>query len=191
MITTVVFDFSGVIVPSILSGWIKENIPHSSEAHEKYKKHSEKWDVEDISEEEYYALISDITGIPTEKVWETIYEKSVYHKEVVALIKRLKKKHKIVLFSDNYGPLLRKLLNTYGIEALFDEILISSEHGVKKPTHAFFQKLLDKSQAQKHELVFIDDTHLNITEAGKFGIDGILFRSATHAAKELKKRGVK
>lgn len=185
MMKAFIFDFAGVIAPGPLIGWIKK-IPAEDPRKKLFKDNSIKWDLGHLNESEFYAVISQITGTAPEKVWDTYYENSLVHTDVVTLIKRLKKNYKIALFSDNFAPLLRKMLKKHELTELFDEILISSEHTMKKPDPKFFELMLSMVHAKKDEVIFIDDTAENIKAAQKLGIHSILFTDTAQLRNELK-----
>lgn len=191
MIKAVVFDFAEVIAEGPMAKWLRENLPPEDQKLANYQKYSHKWDVGEMSREEVYKILSELTGILPEQIWEKIYEKSEPNTGVINLIKKLKKEYKIILFSNFIGEHLRKLLAKYGITDDFDEIIVSSEHKMRKPDVKFFELLRKKVGIKKNEIIFIDDKKENIDAALKFGIGAIRFIDINHLENELRKRGVK
>lgn len=187
MIKAVVFDYAGVVSSGALTGWVKKNTTEENQMLTRFRSQSHKWDLGLLDEKEFKKLISDITMIAPEKVWETFYQPSNYDHEVVELIKKLKNNYKIALFSNNFALFLRRLLEKLNIVELFDEILISSDHKIKKPNPKFFELLLKKLEMNADEVLFIDDTVENVEKAIEIGIPSIHFKNSKQLIRELEK----
>jgi epoxide hydrolase-like predicted phosphatase len=190
MIKVIAFDYAGVIAPGPMTDWAKKNLSRDSKDFKTYIENAHKWDLGEMSLEEVYKVISEITGMPKDLIWEEFYEKSIFNDSVVTIIKKLKSNYKVILFSNFIGELLRKLLSKYKIHDLFDEIIISSEHKLKKPHPDFFNILLQKSGVPKNEILFIDDRLENIEGAKKFGILAIHFKGSEKLIEDLKNLGI-
>jgi HAD superfamily hydrolase (TIGR01509 family) len=191
MIKVIAFDYAEVVAQGPITSWIQKNVPLNDERRISFKRHSKVWDTGDMKLPEMYRIISEITGVIPEKIWEEFYEKSLPNDEVIMLIKNLKKHYKIILFSNFFAELLRRLLDKHKIADLFDEIIISSEHKMIKPNFDFFELLLAKSGVKKTEIIFTDDRKDNIDASNAFGIKAIQFLSAEQLIKDLRAEGVK
>lgn len=190
MIKTIVFDYSGVITPGPLKNWVQKNLSKTDERYNLYKEKSSTWDLGTMTTDEVYQILSNITGVPKELVWEKIYLPQKPDKELVSLIRKLKKNYKIILFSNFIGDFLRKLIETHEINDLFDEVIISSDHGKRKPNHNFFEILVKISGVKKSEIIFTDDKNENVESSNKFGIKAFLFTDTKNFIKDLKKSGI-
>lgn len=186
MIKVIAFDYADVVSPSAFSKWVRENLTPEDAKYHHYKNHSLKWDVGEMNLNEVYDVLSNITEIPKYLVWNKFYKNLNTDREVIKLIKKLKKNYKIFLFSNYIGELLRTLLEKQKITDLFDEIIISSEHKLKKPDPKFFEVLLKKSGVSKDEILFIDDKLENINGAKDFGINAFQFINSEKLLKDLK-----
>lgn len=190
MIKTIVFDYTGVVAPGPLGAWVRQNLVVEDKMHAFIKESSHRWDLGEVSLEETYVLISEITGIEPENIWKTLFEDSTAHDDVIELIKSLKKNYRIVMFSNHISGILRKLLAKHEIVELFDEIIISSEHKMKKPDPRFFHKMLELIGNTADEIVFIDDTQENIEAATKLGIKSIQFQNSEQLIKDLESSNI-
>jgi HAD superfamily hydrolase (TIGR01509 family) len=190
MMKTIVFDIAGVISPGALMGWVKAHNNDSNNMLTRFREQSYKWDLGKIDEEEFKRIISEITGVPEEEIWGQIYETSTPNFELVNLIKRLKNKYKIVLFSDNYAPYLLRQIDHQGVRELFDDILISSDYGVTKSDERFFKIMLKEINHKPDEIIFVDDTLKNIQVAEQLGIESHLFENTEEFRKYLSANGV-
>jgi putative hydrolase of the HAD superfamily len=63
------------------------------------------------------------------------------------------------------------------IDTTFDEVFNSSELGVAKPSHDYFNEVLSRLGVRIEELIFIDDSLLNVESAGQLGIRSHQYRN--------------
>lgn len=187
MIKVIAFDYADVVSPSSFSKWVRENLTPKDDKYHHYKKHSHKWDTGQMTLNQVYDVLSHVTGVPNHLIWDKFYKDLDADEEVVKIIKRLKKNYKVFLFSNYIGELLRTLLEKQQIINLFDEIIISSEHKLKKPDPEFFKILIDKANVQNYEILFIDDRLENVKGAINSGIKAFQFIDAKMLLKDLKK----
>lgn len=72
---------------------------------------------------------------------------------------------------------------------LFDGIQISGDIGIRKPDHAFFQKMMETFHFSREQALFIDDKKANTEAAQQFGIKSVLFTDSEGLKLELVKLG--
>ncbi len=190
MIKVIAFDYAGVVIPGPMTQWVKNNLQENDEKWKKYNENARKWDLGEMSLDQVYKVLSDITEIPADQIWEKFYVKAGLNKNVLRLIKRLRKNYKIILFSNFISEPLRRLLKHHEIEKYFDELIISSEHKMRKPDPKFFELLVERANALKGQILFIDDRIVNIDKAQKYGIKTILFENAKTLESKLKSLGL-
>ena len=186
----IAFDYTGVIMPGPIVEWVKRNISPDDNSYLFMVESADKWDRGEITLDEAYQRMSLITGVAPEAIWQTFFESSLLDTEVVAIIKKLKEHYRIALFSNHIGELLRKVLAMHQITNLFDEILVSSEHKMKKPDPQFFAMLLSVMHVEKDEVVLVDDTQTNIQAACHYGIKALLYKNPTQLLKDFKRLGI-
>lgn len=93
----------------------------------------------------------------------------------VQLLKELRKKYRLLLLS-NTNPLhieasAAKALAPYDttLNELFDKLYLSCEMGLTKPSEAIFKAVLDDAGVIAEECLFLDDGPKNIDTAGRMG----------------------
>ena len=59
----------------------------------------------------------------------------------------------------------------------FEDVLVSGEEGMRKPTPEFYQLMMDRYNLKKSHCVFIDDNERNVIAARAFGIKSIHFQN--------------
>lgn len=73
---------------------------------------------------------------------------------------------------------------------LMDGGILSYQEKLIKPDPAIYRLLLERYGLKASECVFLDDTPVNVGEAVRQGMAGIVFQSREQAAEELRKLGV-
>ena len=191
MIKAIVFDFAGVVAPGIILGWVKKHLSQDDPRYRLFKQASAKWDMGEVSVDEFYNLLSKISGINTMSIEKELYAKATYHPEVIEIIKKLKLNYKIVLFSNNFAHSLYKIIDKNDLRKLFDFIVISSEYKMKKPSPQFFNKMLEIVGLNKEEVIFIDDTTGNVDAGNNLGITSFVYKSPEQLISDLKSLQIK
>ena len=70
--------------------------------------------------------------------------------------------------------------------AIFDRIFISGEAGMRKPNLKFYQHVLDATQTDPSDAIFVDDRIENIISARSIGIHGIVFDNTVNVSRALR-----
>jgi putative hydrolase of the HAD superfamily len=93
------------------------------------------------------------------------------------MLGRVKESFRLGMLTNfTHGPAARKILEQLGLGPFFDVILISGELGFRKPSPLVFQKLADRLEIEKEELIYIgDDLEPDIIGAQNAGIQPIWF----------------
>lgn len=190
MIKAIVFDFAGVISNHPLRHWLEKHMPDDKKLEEEYHRITNKWDLGEINYNESLNLISKITAIPREEVYDEIFKPVVFKKEIVNLINSLKRHYKIVIFSNNQKDFLIQMISDKGHSKLFDEIIVSSDHKITKPNPKFYQKMLAIIGAKADEVIFVDDKKENVDAGNSLKITSFLFTNLERLKKDLKSKGV-
>lgn len=185
MTKAIIFDFFGVIRTDAYTAWLqKNNIPHQGE----YFDASYQQDMGKSTGEEFFARLSELQGRPVTK--EEMDTGATVDEAVVAIVKTLKQHYKLALLSNSAGS-VRRLLKEHDLEQYFDEVIISSEVGMVKPSPEIFKLTLDRLGATAPEAIFIDDNLSHVQAADKLGIKSIRFESAEQLKEELLALGLK
>lgn len=106
---------------------------------------------------------------------------------LVELIKKLKKKYKIGLLTNNFPGNIEYYRKDFENYSIFDVAISSHEVGMIKPDPEIFKLAAKKLKVKLDECVFIDDWDKNVEAAGKLGMKGIIFKDNESLFKELKR----
>lgn len=112
--------------------------------------------------------------IPVKKIIEIMIESQIVLKENIELVKNLKKKYRVGILSNYVEGWLRKVLKNYGIENLFDVLIISSTIGERKPNAKIYYEALKRLSVRPEETAFIaDEISEDLVAASGLGIKTI------------------
>lgn len=90
--------------------------------------------------------------------------------QAITLLNSLKKKGiRMAIISNGYSKFQREVIKSLQIEALFDEIVISEEVGVKKPHPYIFEHTLSRLDVSPDETIYVGD-HLKNDIVGAVGV---------------------
>lgn len=185
MIKAIIFDFFDVIRTDAYKAWLAaNNIPHDGD----YFDASHQQDIGTISPEQFLERLSELMGRTV--TFEEVDGSAVVDKEVVKIVSRLSSQYKLALISNAPSKLIRSILAENDLEKYFDEIIVSSEVGIVKPSPEIFQLTLQKLVVDPSEAVFIDDNIRHVSGAKEVGIQAIEFKSASQLKNELSGLGV-
>jgi epoxide hydrolase-like predicted phosphatase len=185
MIKAIIFDFFDVFRTDAYKSWLAEhNIPREGE----YFEVSRRQDMGEITVDGFLQTLSKLQGRPV--TLEELEANATLDNDVVAVTEALKKRYRIALLSNAPSGFIRGIFAEHDLERLFDEIIISSEVGMVKPSADIFHLTLQRLGVQPSEALFIDDNKKHTQAAEKIGIKSIQFLSAAQLRKELKERGV-
>jgi HAD superfamily hydrolase (TIGR01509 family) len=185
----IIFDFFGVIntdTGTVWVGtvWVKKNIP-SEEIQLKLRAMFPQVDIGALPESEFFDTASKIVHRTPEQVRSEWFELSSLNPDVLALITKLKEKYKIALCTNAPSALVRDILEMMGISNLFDELFISSELKMIKPSPEIFHHVLNTLGVEAHEAIFIDDSYSNVQGAKEVGIEALQFTDARELERKL------
>lgn len=90
-------------------------------------------------------------------------------KKVIEICKDHYPNVKVVL-TTNATSRLNQDLKNQGLDSVFDEVFNSSEMGVSKPSHSYFNKVLSKLGVKPEEVIYIDDSVKNVKSAEQLSI---------------------
>ncbi|SRR5258706_4392604 len=188
-IKAIIFDFGGVVVPGIFLEYVKK-LSTNDPKYILFKESSQKWDLGELSVDQFYLTLSQLMGIPHYSKHSNYYANAAFNEDIIKIIKTLKKSYKVALFTNNFSYHLYQYLNRRKLNNLFHKLIISSEHKMVKPNPAFYHKMLSLININSNEAIFIDDSKENVDAGNALGITSFLFTDTEKLKKDLKSKGV-
>jgi putative hydrolase of the HAD superfamily len=188
MYKAVIFDFFDVIRTDAYRAWLDL---HGYKREGRFQEVVEQMDHGHIKLEEFLQKLSIITGQSAQEIFAEMEDGAVVDHEVLEVAERLRRHYKVGLLSNAPSDFIRSLLKEHDLEKYFDEIVISSEVGMIKPSVEIFQLMLARLKVEPNQAIFIDDNQKNINGAEIAGIQGVLYTNAPNLNKDLEKLNIK
>jgi epoxide hydrolase-like predicted phosphatase len=113
-------------------------------------------------------------------------EHSSLNKEMIALIKKVRKKAKVYAFS-NTNTIHKEVNEKRGVFAHFDGAFLSCDFGYVKPDKEFFEIVLQRLSLPAKHVLLIDDKKENIDKAKQMGMQALLYNTSEKLRIQLKK----
>lgn len=86
----------------------------------------------------------------------------------------------------DYAPTAYALIDRYGIQEFFDEIIISEEVGWRKPKPAIFHKALELTKKDPDEVLFVGDNYsADVAGAKSVGMDAVWLNTKNKSTDDL------
>lgn len=121
------------------------------------------------------AFQKDWKDVWIDKAWNTLLLS--IPKERIALLKTLRKTHKLYLLSNTNSihfkvveEIFRRDHGEESFTSLFDRIFLSYEMGLKKPDKRIYEKVVAEIGAKPEQCLFFDDLEENLKSAKEVGI---------------------
>ena len=139
-----------------------------------------------ISDEEFIEKIrGELTGEVSNEQITTAWNALLLHfpPERIELLKHLKSKYRLFLFSNTNGIHYIRLREIYSasfpgqLEDLFERAYFSHSAGIRKPDAGAYELIIKENSLIPEESLFIDDALINIEGAIKTGLKGLYLPS--------------
>ncbi len=186
MIKAIIFDFFDVFRTDSYKAWLENN---NFERVGLFAEASSLSDQGKINGEEFYRRISKAAG--RQITPEELDSNAVLNTEMVSLARLLREHYKTCLLSNAPSDFVRRLLDEHSINDIFDNVFISGETGLIKPSADSFEYALKAMNVQPSETIFIDDNIMNTKSAKKLGIHSFVFTSVDQLKVDLRKISIK
>lgn len=138
-----------------------------------------------ISGQDFLEQVSELAGISTDAVAAVMRDKQSPNEALMNRVKELKSEYKIGLLSNMGYDTLGEVFSESQQKEMFDDVLISSEVGMIKPSRDLYELALERLGVAADETVFIDDRLPNIEGAQQLGMKTILFTTNEQFEREL------
>lgn len=190
MITTLLFDYAGVLTPT------SNNLPFVNQFHKDYNLKPKElmkitytdWDkaaVGKMDSKLFWEQIAKILKTDAQVLRRRVIDTFPIDDRVIKLLDELKSQYTMVLISNQIHDWLEEVIAENNLRDIFNFTANSYEVGKRKPDPEIFQYALKVSSSKPHEAVFIDDSPKNIEAAKKLGMHTILFSDFQNFKQEL------
>jgi 2-haloacid dehalogenase len=197
-ITTIIFDFGGVLIDWNPRYMYRDKFEESSEMeHFLSKVCTDDWNLQQDkgrSLAEGTRVLQDKFPEHVEKIqlyyeqWEKMIKG--YIPQNVTVLRKLKEKYKLYGLTNWSAETFPIVFKRYSFFNLFDGIVISGEEKLIKPDKKIFELMLERYHLETKNALFIDDNMNNIQAAKELGFATIHVQEKTDLKTELTAMGL-
>jgi len=138
-----------------------------------------------ITGRDFLEQVAALAGKTTEQVAVTMRDKQSPNEALMSRVKELKASYKIGLLSNMGYDTLDEVFSEKQRKDMFDDVLISSDVGLIKPSRDLYELALERLGVAADEVIFIDDRLPNVEGAEQLGMKTILFTTNKQFEQEL------
>jgi putative hydrolase of the HAD superfamily len=202
MIKAILFDFDGVLTldatgSETIRNYICKETGLDKELFKKeYKKYNNQLLYGKTTHEEIWGNIC--SGINKEIDIQVLYDSFIntpINNEMYDLVKEIKNRnYKTAMVTDNKKDRIESAATHFGLDKLFDEIIVSAEIGSGKEAKEIFITTIQRLNVNADECIFIDNSEKNLVAPKVMGMKTIFYnheeRNVVRLTKELRDFGV-
>jgi putative hydrolase of the HAD superfamily len=149
------------------------------------------WESGMITLDEYLdvTVLCEPRGFTREEFKEFMLAQSIPWPESIAVAREIAETGTRVATLNNESEELNvHRIRTFGLDRIFPVFFSSCWLGVRKPTHAIYERVLGMTQVPAERALFVDDREQNLRPARALGMQTVLFKSAEQLRTELSAR---
>ena len=106
--------------------------------------------------------------------------------ELVEFARELRPRYRLAILSNAWSDARRIFSQVYGLDAVFETMIISAEVGLAKPDPRIYHLAVERLDVRPEEAVFLDDRLENVEAAQAVGLRAIHFRDNAQAIAEVR-----
>ncbi len=184
MIKALFFDCFGVLYLGAYRAMEERYPQHARELSELTKQA----DYGFISQREYIAQITELTGATREEIDDMIIREYTLNRPLLDYIQReLKPRYKIGMISNIGRGWIQNFFDEHQLHELFDTVVLSGDEGVVKPSEQIFELAADRIGVQTAECIMVDDLLENCDGADAAGMKTITYGNFRDFTKDFKR----
>ncbi len=179
----IIFDLFGVVFNKGLESSI-DRLVAALDKPEKmvelaYRKWEKPFDIGKIDEDIFWKNINSELGVNINPSVLSNIVISAYQPKynTIQLARFLKRKHRVIVYSNYRREWFNRLDELHDIEVNFDEVIISSDTKLLKPDPAVFYSLEEEFDTLIENMVLIDDEQTNVEGMKRLGGNAVLFKN--------------
>ncbi len=195
-ISTIIFDFGGVLTTSRFFSLVAKNLSdkfgvHAEEIEKRLRDNEKTYAKGEETTEGFWRKCFPEAEVSYDDFVDEFVSSYELNPAIMDMVRKLKSQYHIVLHSDNFEALVSVIKKDERITGLFENMFFSNEMGTLKEEETSFRHVLENIGKKAGECVFIDDKEKNLVAPAKIGIHTLLFKGPEQLLIDLKKLGVK
>lgn len=186
MYKAIIFDFFGVFCPDITLNWFQKTVPNYEEKLSEFQAICTRSDYGTLSKADFYKEVSTLVNVSVDEMTKGVEAETVINTPLVSYVKDLKQRgYQIACLSNGSREWTLAVINNHGLGKLFDEVVLSGDLGIVKPSPEIYVHTLEKLNMTASEAIFVDDRKVNIDAAEACGIRSLVFNDTDAFINEL------
>ena len=186
MYKAIIFDFFGVFCPDISLEWFKKTVPDYANKFSDFQTLCTKSDYGRLNRADFNKEVSKLAGVSVSKMIKGVEEETIINTSLVTYVKELKAKgYNVACLSNGTHEWTLRVINDHGLRDLFDEVVLSGDLGIVKPSPQIYIHTLEKLKVNASQVIYIDDRKVNTDAAEACGIRSLLFSDTKTFINEL------
>ena len=106
--------------------------------------------------------------------------------ELVEFARELQPRYKLAILSNAWSNARRIFSQVYGLDDIFETMIISAEVGLAKPDPRIYHLAVERLDVRPEEAIFLDDRLENVEAAQAVGLRAVHFRDNAQAIAEMR-----
>jgi len=106
--------------------------------------------------------------------------------ELVEFARELQPRYKLAILSNAWSNARRIFSQVYGLDDIFETMIISAEVGLAKPDPRIYHLAVEHLDVYPEEAIFLDDRLENVEAAQAVGLRAVHFRDNAQAIAEMR-----
>ena len=180
------FDCFGVVVTDISAPWTNGRFDEEEKRYI-FSHFFRNVDLGKMSQRQMFEEMSQRYGVSARSIWDE-WESILQVKwDTIELIQKLRDNGGVVaLLSNAAVEYIDYIFDKFDLKKYFDKLFVSAQYGFAKPDLDLYRICVSSFDAQFDNIYFTDDNPNNLVNLEQFGIQPILFTSASDLANKLK-----
>jgi putative hydrolase of the HAD superfamily len=186
MIKAIIFDCFGVLTTESFDVFRSKYFRSEPEKRKKANELMDRLNAAQIEYSVFLKGLSNLSGVDEEKIEKYLSANKTNEPLFDYIRTKLKPKYKIGMLSNAGGNWLEELFAKNDVD-VFDDTVLSYEHGIIKPDAGIFNLAAQRLGVQTSECVFIDDHDNHCQGAKKAGMKSVWYKDFFQMKADLEK----
>ncbi len=163
MYKAVIFDFFGVFCPDITLSWFQKTIPDYEAKFPEFQAICTRSDYGTLPKADFYKEVSALVGVSVDVMEKGVEAETIINTSLVSFVRGLRKNgYRTACLSNGTHEWTLAVINNHGLAHLFDEVILSGDLGIVKPSPEIYMHALEKIHMSASDAVFVDDRKANV-----------------------------
>jgi putative hydrolase of the HAD superfamily len=134
----------------------------------------------------FWRELARTLGISVSKLKQEYLRYPIFIPETAQLARRLKKRYRVGMLSNQIETWHRLLLSAWKLHRLFRPMITSYNEGLAKPDPRIYRRTLRALDLPAEACIYIDDRAENLIPAAHLGMHTILFKTPKQLKRDLR-----